>query len=597
MTRSPYRIARGALCAAVLLAAAGAQAQTQTGISAQQFTPMPGRATSYWTAAQADVMAGGGYEFGLLFDYANDPLVLYQNAERTAKLISDQLTLNVTAAVGIADRIELGLDLPVVLVQEGDADLLVPDVAGGTGIGDLRFVARGLLFGPDEGASGAAMALYVDAAFPTGGEEDFRSEGFRIEPGIAFDLVFGSRVRAGANLGYLIRPETDAGNLEVDDALTWAVASDIVVGEVGRFHIVPEINGQTVVANVDDRDSAESPIELLAGGKHFFDAGPFLEGGFGVGLRNGFGTPDFRTFLGLGWHNEPNGDPDGDGLIGADDNCPDRPEDVDGFEDGDGCPDPDNDFDGIADGDDACRDVAEDLDGYEDGDGCPDPDNDGDGIADRDDACPDEAEDFDGELDEDGCPDGDLDGDGIADQLDSCPNEPEDRDQWEDSDGCPDPDNDGDGILDGDDACPVEAEDMDGDRDEDGCPEGPRVTCDAIEIDEAVYFRSGRADIDQRSYPLLDTVAALINSAEHVTMIRVEGHTDNMGDDGFNLQLSRDRAAEVMAYLIDQGVDAGRLSSEGYGDAQPIADNDTEEGRAANRRVEFRIIEQNSNCP
>ena len=80
-------------------------------------------------------------------------------------------------------------------------------------------------------------------------------------------------------------------------------------------------------------------------------------------------------------------------------------------------------------------------------------------------------------------------------------------------------------------------------------------------------------------------------------MIRVEGHTDNVGDDGFNLTLSRNRAAEVMAYLVDQGVDAGRLTSEGFGDTQPIADNETEEGRATNRRVEFRIIEQNSDCP
>jgi hypothetical protein len=166
-------------------------------------------------------------------------------------------------------------------------------------------------------------------------------------------------------------------------------------------------------------------------------------------------------------------DSDGDGIPDRLDGCPDIPEDLDGWRDGDGCPEYDNDSDGIPDTRDAAPLEPEDFDGFEDGDGAPDRDNDGDGLLDRDDLCPDDAEDFDGHNDDDGCPDefADRDADGVEDALDGCPDEPEDMDGFEDEDGCPETDNDLDGIPDDRDQCPDEAEDYDGDTDEDGCPE------------------------------------------------------------------------------------------------------------------------------
>jgi len=166
-------------------------------------------------------------------------------------------------------------------------------------------------------------------------------------------------------------------------------------------------------------------------------------------------------------------DSDGDGIPDRKDHCPDGPEDLDGWQDADGCPDPDNDLDGVLDRYDGAPSQPEDHDGWQDEDGIPDPDNDGDGILDRDDLCPDEPEDFDGKNDRDGCPDdfADSDGDGVDDDADQCPDQPEDRDGFEDDDGCPEPDNDRDGILDEDDQCPDEPEDYDGDRDDDGCPD------------------------------------------------------------------------------------------------------------------------------
>ncbi len=129
----------------------------------------------------------------------------------------------------------------------------------------------------------------------------------------------------------------------------------------------------------------------------------------------------------------------------------------------------DRDGDGIADDLDMCPDQPEDYDGFNDDDGCPDPDNDGDGVRDVDDHCPNIA----GPA-PDGCPrttSGDRDGDGIPDNRDKCPDDPEDKDGFEDADGCPDPDNDRDGILDVNDKCPNEPETFNGYQDDDGCPD------------------------------------------------------------------------------------------------------------------------------
>jgi hypothetical protein len=163
-------------------------------------------------------------------------------------------------------------------------------------------------------------------------------------------------------------------------------------------------------------------------------------------------------------------DSDGDKISGSRDNCPQEPEDKDGFNDSDGCPDPDNDNDGILDANDKCPNVAEDKDGFQDEDGCPDYDNDEDKIPDSLDKCPDKAEDNDTVQNADGCPNYDDDGDKIPDSLDKCPDQPEDIDGFEDQDGCPDFDNDKDSIPDSLDQCPNAPEDHVGPADRDGCP-------------------------------------------------------------------------------------------------------------------------------
>jgi outer membrane protein OmpA-like peptidoglycan-associated protein len=186
----------------------------------------------------------------------------------------------------------------------------------------------------------------------------------------------------------------------------------------------------------------------------------------------------------------------------------------------------------------------------------------------------------------------DTDGDGILDQDDACPTEPEDFDRFEDTDGCPDLDNDADGILDLDDACP----DVAGPRENDGCPDGPRVTVEQgqIQILEKIYFDFDSAKIQQRSHPVLDEVAAVLEAHPEIETILVEGHTCSLGPLDYNLRLSERRAESVRRYLVEvAGVDPGRLSSRGFGEAQPLIPNATsEEELSQNRRVEFHFADE-----
>jgi outer membrane protein OmpA-like peptidoglycan-associated protein len=255
-------------------------------------------------------------------------------------------------------------------------------------------------------------------------------------------------------------------------------------------------------------------------------------------------------------------------------------------------PPADTDGDGILDPVDDCPMVPEDKDGFQDEDGCPEDDNDADGIVDRIDNCPDDPEDRDGFQDQDGCPEPDNDGDGLADRVDQCPMDPEDKDGFEDDDGCPDCDDDGDGVPE----CPEAKDRCPGEKGEppDGC--APKytmivVTETKIELKQTIYFDTRKATIKKISFPLLDEVAQAL--LDRPTMeVSIEGHTDSQGTDAFNLKLSRDRAASVKKYLLRKGVAGERMVTQGYGETVPIADNRTAAGRAENRRVEFLITRQ-----
>jgi outer membrane protein OmpA-like peptidoglycan-associated protein len=276
-----------------------------------------------------------------------------------------------------------------------------------------------------------------------------------------------------------------------------------------------------------------------------------------TGVTPGYGAPDWRFggVIGFTMPEKPEvGDRDGDGIPDDVDECPNDPEDFDGFQDEDGCPDLDNDGDGVLDVNDGCPLDPEDIDGFQDEDGCPDPDNDGDGILDVDDLCPNEP----GPPENNGCPDPDRDGDGVPDRIDNCPDEP-------------------------------------GTVENQGCQDAQLVVIGAgqLEILEKVYFKTGSSKLQKRSWALLDNVAAVMNAHPEIEQVRVEGHSDSTGSLKFNMRLSKARANTVVRYLVGRGkVDRARLVAEGFGPTRPIvADAKTKEELAQNRRVEFHIVD------
>jgi OmpA-OmpF porin, OOP family len=312
-------------------------------------------------------------------------------------------------------------------------------------------------------------------------------------------------------------------------------------------------------------------------------------------------------------------DRDGDGVADRDDKCPDIPgrgwaggcPDADGDRIPDmkdecphrkgvismaGCPLKDMDNDSVPDVDDQCPQVF----GEVRFNGCPDTDK--DGVEDRLDSCATVA----GKPEFFGCPD--SDGDDIEDKLDKCPNEkgiPEyegcawrdtDRDSIEDRfDECPliaglaafkgCPDTDKDGIEDRLDYCPT----LPGKTENKGCPVIEKKDQQKLDLAvKAVKFETGKAILKPESSKILTDIADIMAKYEGYHL-KIEGHTDNVGKDDKNLTLSVDRAKACLDFLLSKGVKIERLTSAGYGEGKPVADNKTPAGRASNRRVEFNL--------
>jgi OOP family OmpA-OmpF porin len=217
-------------------------------------------------------------------------------------------------------------------------------------------------------------------------------------------------------------------------------------------------------------------------------------------------------------------------------------------------------------------------------------DLDGDGVLNEVDKCPEDKEIPNGIDDEDGCPEVDSDKDGIVGSADSCPERAEDLDGFEDADGCPDPDNDADGFADASDSCPLQAETSNGYEDLDGCPdEIPERVQLFTGVIDGIHFELNSAEIGPASTAVLDA-AVVVFLKYDALRIEVNGHTDPVGSDEINKTLSRKRADAVKWYLVDNGIQAQRVVTVGHGATKPVADNESEEGRARNRRIEFRLL-------
>jgi OmpA-OmpF porin, OOP family len=586
--------------------------------SVQRFDPAPGP-RNYFSTRGARVDGHMAWSTGLVVNYGANPFTVVSCADRAncnspstapghssdVHVVDKIITGDFLGSLSLIQRLQLGIKVPVSythgdgLTNTGTAQ---SSSLAGMGLGDIALEAKLRAYG--EVKDPFVVGATVFGTIPMGHATDSGHFIGDSSPTIGIRGIFDGRegpFSFGGTLAGVYRGDARVGSTDLNSEFRYGVGAGFEASPVIR--IILDGFGATKFSSLNGTNSLEidggglvtplgSPITVLVGG--------------GAGVIEGVGVPTFRAILGVTYTAEAR-DRDGDGIDDNVDQCPTEPEDKDGFEDTDGCPDKDNDGDTIQDKDDKCPNQAEDPDGFQDTDGCPDPDNDGDGVDDAHDQCPDKKETVNGFKDDDGCPDEpDRDGDGVADAKDQCPDKAEDTDGFQDTDGCPDPDNDGDGINDEDDECVDEAEDKDGYKDEDGCPEGgdPKakkaaaapepvkveLKKDHIEV-PPVAFAKNKDTILKESFPMLMQVADILTKNDWIKKVRIEGHTDDKGKAADNAKLSERRAASVEKFLLGAGIAKERLEHQGFGSTKPVADNKTEEGRAKNRRVEFIITD------
>lgn len=592
------------LAALVLLVGLCSAAHAQRGLDVELFRPAM---DSYGIFSVERAQTAPQFDIGLSvwFDYAHQPLRLDMtnslNAAQRQIMLDRQMTLHISAYIGLTNWLQAAFEIPVSAThfnvaygrygEASDAQLrrtgfysadkftnIPPPNAAPL---DPRVALKARLF--RKGIAG--MALIAAVTLPFGDEAAFLGDrNFTFRPNLVFDITQKAFTMA-VNVGAIVRQTTtvldpiEQGRGDPKPRILLSVGHELTysVGLAYRFWrymgFGAELYGYEPLVKASGAQT-DRTIDVL-GGLQFYptrDVTFALGGGGGI-ILSAERRDVFRGFAGITWA------PRGDERKGQGGLEPGR----------------DSDGDGIPDGNDLCPNEREDKDGFDDEDGCPDLDNDQDGIPDDKDKCPSQAEDRDGFEDQDGCPEFDNDQDGVPDSQDKCPSEKEDLDGFDDGDGCPELDNDQDGIPDDKDKCPNEAETKNGVDDEDGCPDTAgqvQIVGGKLELPDSITFETGEAKIAGRSEALLNRVAEKIRSATQVKKIRIEGHTDNIGGQKRNQDLSQSRAEAVKTFLQSRGVEASRLEAVGYGDTRPVDKRNTQGARAKNRRVEFIIVEQ-----
>jgi outer membrane protein OmpA-like peptidoglycan-associated protein len=498
---------------------------------------------------------GFGYEPFRLENYIASDRTRAMAGQVTSTPVTYQILTYADIGVEILDRVGIQVQMPVVL-YEGMNPVYVAGTTSATkgsnasAAGDIRFDARAIIFRTTD----RAFKLGVNGTIwaPTGNTINYGGDG-SIAGGLGVAAEYDlKKVFFVLNTGFQFRPNNKVGDFGVGPEWRYGVGAFAPLRD-GTIRVGAEIFGSLGVGNTGLTGlGANAPIEWMAEGRMAIDQKRRAWWGLGGGTRLSAGyAPDFRVVAVIGyWFPIADTNPPSPGKrFRTEDHGADR------------------DHDKIPDDIDLCPDEPEDGKPPNPDDGCPAlPDRDGDGIPDNVDKCPDQPEDFDGIQDADGCPEDDADKDGIPDAQDACPKEP----------GDPDPD-----------------------PKKNGCPKFIRRISGSTEIQilKVIEFATGRATILNKSFPILDEVVRLLKVNPEIKTLGIEGHTDNRGSDKLNEKLSDDRAHSVMKYLSDHGIDAGRLTAQGFGPKRPIADNNTNEGRQRNRRVEFHIKEQTGGTP
>jgi outer membrane protein OmpA-like peptidoglycan-associated protein len=544
------------LAVSLVLACAGLRQRAAAQVALDSYRPALLKSDGF-ALSRPEVLEAKTFQLQLTLDYANDPLLLdLQRARTQISVVQHHLVAHVGAAVAAGSRLTLLFGLPVHALMQGNNPRSYAPAADGAGLGDLALGGRVLLVGNvrARGMLSAELMARLPTAELFDPQQSYRGDAIgSYEPALIGELTFGPialRIRAGARF----RKQRAVGDLKL--------GQELIYGAGARIRLIEQLYGHLELygsAFTNDLGRAQNmPLELLAGLK--WDIRDWNVGAAGgPGLVRGYGSPDARVLLSLTYapvkrSPAPALDSDGDGLHDTRDACAARPEDRDGFEDSDGCPEDDNDRDGVLDAQDACPLQREDLDGDHDADGCaeeppPPP------------PCP-------------------APGQRLA--------SPEDVGR------CPDADQDGDGVRDREDACQLEP----GAPDNRGCP---RVRVDSesqqITISDRIEFASNGHEILGGSEGVLQQVADVLEQNPALERVRIEGHTDDVGRDARNLELSRRRAGSVARWLSDHGVAKERLQAWGCGEARPLVPNDDDEARQKNRRVEFHILSAGEALP
>jgi outer membrane protein OmpA-like peptidoglycan-associated protein len=495
--------------------------------------------------------------FSVLYHYARSPLVAeYPDGAELGPLLQSLSVVDLGASVAFFGRLELGVGLPMGLGLSGrSGEILTGDVNDnprGGALGDLRGVLDVALV-PRRG-EGLGLALGLEATAPTGNAKRWLgAEGPTWNPRFLADAAYG-RVLVAANIGYRLRAAEKLLGETHDDAVSYAGGVRVDVG--GGVSLGAEAFGEAPFAG--DEPTAASLDALGVVGWAFQSCFRLTTGG-GAGLLSAPGSPAWRVLGGLSWQC-PTGEKTGD--------APEAPQTEVTVTTVLPATSTDADADRVPDATDQCPTTPEDFDGYQEEDGCPEPDNDQDHIADELDLCPNGPEDRDGVQDEDGCPDTDDDHDQVPDVRDLCPRVPEDLDGREDADGCPEAEP----------TQTVAALTRYGDAE---------IRDRQIVLAHPIEFPEKSVRLPASARASLADVAALLAAREDLAALRIEVHTDSRGSDAENLTKTQRRADLIRDLLVDLGVASTRLKPVGKGEGEPIDSNRDPEGRAANRRVEF----------
>ncbi|UQA55185.1 OmpA family protein [Polyangium aurulentum] len=602
MPRPSRALSTALVATALALAASRASAQTSAGrVALDPLEPTP---TGDALLAVPSPRIGGHLvpRGAVLFEYASRPLLIGDEVA----LVSAQGFLRADVSLALFDRLLVSVHMPVAVLQSGEdpqIEGLAVTPPSGVAPGDLRLGLRGRILGASDRAPfqlGLGGYFFVPTAPDDAyvGEGAVRADlhallGGRAGP-VAWSASGGIHLRASDN-PHAIRFGAGAAVLLADDRVSLGV----------DVHGLRPLEQTLLITSPATRVTAEPRIglELLGEARLRVFSGLTVGAAAGPGLLAGLGTPSFRALVQLGWappgqtpRDKPTGRPeagdrDGDGFRDDIDACPDEKGELSGDPSKDGCPPPDRDKDGILDLDDACPLIAGDRSEDSAKSGCP-RDGDADGIPDREDACPAEKGLASDRPKKRGCP-SDRDDDGIFDTLDACPDkagiaapDPIQR-------GCP-ADMDGDGVAYPEDACPRERGAPDAEQK--GCPRFVRLKGDEIVLGKRVAiepsFRAKGGVVARASMPVLEEIRALLEDHPEITKLEVQGHTSDAGDVKKKLALSQQEAELVRRTLVELGVPEEKLAARGYGHKRPIADNRLPEGRVANHRIAFAVIER-----